>query len=64
MTQRFGDSAAQLSGAASALLGWRPNEFWNATPMELALALQLPRAPARGPDLETVEELLRRFPDE
>lgn len=33
---RFAESAAQLAGLAGALLGWRPAEFWSATPAELA----------------------------
>ena len=34
----FGESGAvELAGPASALLGWRPDEFWDATPAELAL---------------------------
>ncbi len=33
---RFTDSAARLAGMAGALLGWRPDEFWSATPAELA----------------------------
>ena len=62
MTHRFGEAAARLYGAAATLLAWRPDEFWNATPAELGLALQAP--PADGPDCETVDLLLRRFPDE
>lgn len=31
----FGARAAALSGQASLLLGWRPAEFWSATPAEL-----------------------------
>lgn len=59
----FGDAAAQLSSAASAVLGWRPDDFWNATPAELALALQFPGGAAEPPDSMTIEELRRRFPD-
>ena len=59
----FGEAAARLCGAASLLLGWRPDEFWNATPAELALALQAP-AQADGPEPAMIEELRRRFPDE
>lgn len=61
---RFGEAAARLSGAASLLLGWRPDEFWNATPAELALALQVGEAAGEVPDPELIEELKRRFPDE
>ena len=63
MSERFGDAAARLCGAASHLLGWRPNEFWESTPAELALALRAPDAGAEGPDPATIEELRRRFPD-
>jgi hypothetical protein len=61
-TERFGANAARLCGAACVLLGWRPGEFWDATPVELALALQVPAADA--PDAVTIEELRRRFPDQ
>ena len=32
----FSDAAARLAGMAGALLGWRPEDFWKATPAELA----------------------------
>lgn len=59
----FGEAAARLSGAASLLLGWRPDEFWNSTPAELAhtLCWEPSREP---PDAEVIEALLRRFPDQ
>ena len=60
----FGDAAARLCSAAAMLLGWRPDEFWNATPEELALALRAPEAPAEALDRETIDELRRRFPDD
>lgn len=46
------------------LLGWRPDEFWDATPAELAAALNLTNEVADAPNLATIEELKRRFPDE
>jgi hypothetical protein len=57
----FSDSAARLAGLAGALLGWRPDEFWNATPAELA-AILAPAAPsaASAADLARLEEM---FPD-
>ena len=59
----FGESAARFSSAASTLLGWRPDEFWSATPAELALALQ-PRSEATdAPDPTIIAELRERFPD-
>ena len=60
---RLGCAAARLAGAATMLLGWRPNEFWESTPAELAAALQLDQA-TDGPDPQAVAELMRRFPDE
>lgn len=46
------------------LLGWRPDEFWNATPAEFALALQAPAGADDRPDAQTIEMLRRRFPDD
>lgn len=42
----FGPGAARLSGHAAQLLGWRPAEFWQATPAELAMALAPPAGSA------------------
>jgi len=61
--ERFGEAAARLSAAASILLGWRPEEFWSATPAELAAALQFPGA-GDAPDVATIEALKQRFPDD
>jgi hypothetical protein len=60
----FGDAAARLSGAASTLLGWRPDEFWDSTPAELALALQPIGDVPDAPDETTIAELRKRFPDQ
>lgn len=63
MSDDFGAGAARLAGAAAMLLSWRPKEFWEATPAELAAALQWDGQP-EGPDPAAVAELMRRFPDE
>jgi tail assembly chaperone len=57
----FSRSAARLAGLAGALLGWRPDEFWNATPAELA-AILAPAAlsTASAIDLARLKEM---FPD-
>ena len=39
MSAAFGPGAARLGGLAARLLGWRPPEFWDATPAELAAIL-------------------------
>ena len=59
--ETFAGSAARLAGLAGALLGWRPDEFWGATPAELA-AILAPAAPsaASAGDLERLKEM---FPD-
>lgn len=36
----FSDAAGQLAGLAGAILGWRADEFWSATPAELAAVLR------------------------
>ncbi len=36
MSATFAESAHRLAGATALALGWRPGEFWSATPAELA----------------------------
>lgn len=61
---RFGETAGRLVGQAGALLGWRPDEFWRATPAELAAvlaALSLDEGrPASSGDLARLKAM---FPD-
>jgi uncharacterized phage protein (TIGR02216 family) len=60
----FAESARSLAGLAGALLGWRPDEFWRATPAELAAVIEAlmpePEPPASRADLA---RLMERFPD-
>lgn len=61
----FSEAAGQLAGLAGALLGWRPDEFWRATPVELASVLSALAGGNGGAPL-TREELARleeQFPD-
>ena len=60
----FSDAAALLAGPVGALLGWRPDDFWNATPAELvaviaALVGDAPQ-PVSADDLARLKEM---FPD-
>lgn len=61
---RFGAAAGRLAGLAGAVLGWRPNEFWRATPAELAAVLGAlageTELPASRDDLARLKE---KFPD-
>ena len=63
MTVEFGEAAVRLCGAASILLGWRPAEFWDATPAELAAALQGIALEPDAPDAQIIDALRRQFPD-
>ena len=59
----FSESAGRLAGLAGALLGWRPGEFWEATPAELAAILEaLAPAPA-AVSHEDLARLKEMFPD-
>lgn len=61
----FSDAAARLAGLAGALLGWRPDEFWRATPAELAAVFAALAGGGAAP--VTRDELARlreRFPDD
>ena len=60
----FSDSAGRLAGIAAVLLGWLPEEFWRATPAELATVLTALGGDGAAP--VTRDELARlkeRFPD-
>ncbi|MEN9683372.1 MAG: hypothetical protein RLZZ427_1123 [Pseudomonadota bacterium] len=46
--RQFGPGANRLAGLAARLLGWRPAEFWHATPAELAAVLA-PEVDAASP---------------
>jgi hypothetical protein len=61
---RFAEAAARLAGVAGALLGWRPDEFWRATPAELGAVLRVlvPEA-GDGVGREELERLRALFPD-
>jgi uncharacterized phage protein (TIGR02216 family) len=61
----FGPGAARLAGAAQVLLGWRPGEFWAATPAEMAVALGgVVEAGGEPADRATLGALLAKFPDD
>ena len=38
MSATFAEAAARCGALAAQVLGWRPAEFWSATPAELAMA--------------------------
>jgi hypothetical protein len=60
----FADTAVRLCGQCALLLGWRPTEFWNATPAELACVLNAVTAQTEAPpDAHDLQTLMELFPD-
>ena len=60
----FRGGAARLAGMAGAVLGWRPGDFWQATPAELggvvaAIAGDIVAPPGEA----TLAQLREAFPD-
>jgi hypothetical protein len=64
VTAEFASAAGRLAGAAGAVLGWRPGEFWAATPAELAAIFSAltPRCEAPA-GADVLMQLQERFPD-
>lgn len=61
---KFADVAALLAGQAGLLLGWRPDEFWAATPAELSGILSAAHGPANDTlDPQILAALMQQFPD-
>lgn len=62
MNATFAATATGLCTLAAQVLGWRPAEFWSATPAELAMAL----APLDGlaaippPTRDTIARMMER----
>jgi hypothetical protein len=73
---RFADAAVRLAGLAGVMLGWRPDEFWCATPEELGTILAtlagadgidaalLARAAMQPVDASILTRLQEQFPDD
>jgi hypothetical protein len=62
----FAQSAARLSAISTLMFGWRPSEFWAATPIELhAIFAEMARARAGDvpPDTVDLANLMEMFPD-
>lgn len=59
-TPRFAPAALALAGLAARALGWRPDDFWHATPAELATSLADPAATPAGPTRAEIERMMER----
>lgn len=58
MSETFGAGARLLAGHMARHFGWRPAEFWQATPAELAAVLGPPDAAARPLDRASLDQLM------
>lgn len=62
MSATFADAARRRCALSARLLGWRPAEFWAATPAELAMALADPDAPPL-PTRDLIARMMECNPD-
>jgi hypothetical protein len=61
----FAGAARRAVRVAAALLGWRPAEFWAATPEDLRTALGLDEVDAGAPATgDLLRQLMEAFPDD
>jgi hypothetical protein len=61
----FEIAARRAARVAAALLGWRPGEFWAATPEDLRTSLGLDDAACEAPATGAMlARLMEAFPDE
>ncbi len=58
----FAQAATRWYWLAARMLGWRPGEFWRATPVELAGALYDPHNPetSAGPTRDQIHSMMER----
>lgn len=61
----FAAGARRLAGQVALLLGWRPDDFWRATPDELADALGVLDETVNGAAAgrADIRRLMEAFPD-
>lgn len=59
----FSSGALRLAGLSAKALGWRPADFWNATPAELAAAIADPASEFLPVKRTEIDILLEREND-
>lgn len=60
----FAAGALRLAGFVARLLGWRPDDFWNATPAELAAILAPDAGETSSPlNRDDLQHLMEQLPD-
>ncbi len=60
MSQTFSPGALRLAGLSARTLGWRPADFWTATPAELAAAITSPDQTSAAISRAEIDALLER----
>ena len=60
----FADAARAAARVSAALVGWRPDEFWAATPADLRNALGLDLAAETPADAGLLTRMMEAFPDD
>jgi uncharacterized phage protein (TIGR02216 family) len=63
MNNLFIELACRLAGQTALTLGWRPDDFWNATPAELASIVAALSGGSEAADAQTLSNLMEQFPD-
>lgn len=63
MNGSFAGAARKLAGVAARILGWRPADFWDSTPAELAGSLETGCTPASPPGRAEIRALIERDRD-
>jgi len=63
--ERFGAAALALAGVTARVLGWRPDDFWAATPADVAAVLAAWREDAgvEGVGRAELAAMMEQFPD-
>ncbi len=61
----FGPAAVTLAGVMARVAGWRPDEFWAATPADAAAVLRAwsEDAPGQGVDRAAMTAMMEANPD-
>lgn len=60
MSDNFSTCSLQWAALSAQALGWRPDEFWDATPADLRNALGPPNGTARGLTGDDLARLIER----
>lgn len=64
MSGFLAERASRLAGLAGILIGWRPQDFWRATPAELAAVLGAMEPASDGAmSAKDLAALMEQFPD-